>query len=378
VDVADNGDAHGPNEADSSTRLSLRRSVIIDLVKVSDIGEFGLIARLAEVLASEGSAELAGRLAVGIGDDAAVWRTDAGAIMATTDTLVADVHFLPEHTPPRDLGWKAIAVNVSGVAAMAGTPDFALVTLAVPPDAQAEEIDELYRGLAEAGEAYGVVIAGGDVVRAPTAFVSIALAGRAELDANGEPLVLRRDAAKAGDSIGVTGCLGGANGGLRALREGAIESDAARSLVERHLRPQARLEVGRRALAAGMRCAIDVSDGLLQDLGHICEASRLGAVVWQDKVPIDPALADTFEPEETLHCALAGGEDYELLVVGDQDQIADVSRQVDLAITTIGEMVIDTEGQAKLLDESGREVELPTAGWDHLRPQERPSERGPK
>lgn len=346
-------------------------------MKVSEIGEFGLIARLAEVLASEESAELASGLAVGIGDDAAVWRTDTAAIIATTDTLVADVHFLPEHTPWRDLGWKAIAVNVSDAAAMGGTPDFALVTLAVPEEARVEDMDELYRGMAEAGEAYGVVIAGGDVVRAPTAFVSVALVGRAELQANGEPLVLRRDAAQAGDLIAVTGRLGGADGGLRALREGAAESEATRSLIQRHLRPQARLGVGQTALAAGIRCAIDVSDGLLQDLGHICEASRLGAVVWRDKVPIDPALAETLEPDEALRCALAGGEDYELLVVGGQERIAEIARQVDLPVTTMGEMVIDSDCGAKLLDETGREVELPAAGWDHLRPQERPSGRGP-
>lgn len=343
---------------------------------MSEIGEFGLIARLAEVLASEGSAELAGRLAVGIGDDAAVWRTDDCAIVATTDTLVADVHFLPEHTPWRDLGWKAIAVNVSDMAAVGATPDFALVTLALPPDAQTEDTDELYRGMAEAAEAYGIVIAGGDVVRSPTAFVSVALTGRAELDASGEPLVLRRDAAQAGDLVAVTGYLGGADGGLRVLREDTVDSDSARSLVERHLRPQARLQAGRTALAVGMRCAIDVSDGLLQDLGHICEASDLGAVVWRDKVPVDPALAGVIEPEQALDSALAGGEDYELLIVGDQDKISEVARRVDVPITTVGEMVIDADCQAKLLDESGREIALPEGGWDHLRPREHPAGRG--
>ncbi len=347
-------------------------------MKVSELGEFGLIARLAEALASQGSAEAAGRLAVGIGDDAAVWRIDGGAIIATTDTLVAGVHFLPDRTPWRDLGWKAIAINVSDVAAMGGTPDFALITLALPEDARTEEIDELYRGLAEAGEAYGVVIAGGDVVRAPTVVISVALTGRAELDTAGEPLVLRRDAAQAGDLVAVTGSLGGAAGGLRALRaepqdealrEGIVDSEAARSLIERQLRPQARSQVGRAALAAGIRCAIDISDGLLQDLGHVCEASRLGAVVWRDKLPIDPALAPAFGPEGALRYAVAGGEDYELLFVGGREQIAEVGRRVDLPITVIGEMVIEAEHQARLLDESGREVALPTAGWDHLKGQ---------
>ena len=339
-------------------------------MKVSDLGEFGLIARLAEILASRATVEAAGRLVVGIGDDAAVWRSDGGARIATTDSLVAGVHFLPERTPWRDLGWKAIAVNVSDVAAMGGTPDFALVTLALPEDGRVEEIDELYRGLSEAAEAYGVVIAGGDVVRAPTAIISVTLMGRAEVAATGEPVVLRRNAARAGDLVAVTGCLGGAAGGLRALREGAVQPEALRPLIERHLRPQARLQAGRAALAAGIRCAIDVSDGLLQDLDHVCRASGLGAVVRRDKLPVDPALARSFEPEEALRYAIGGGEDYELLFAGGRDGIAEVAGQIDVPLTVIGEMVIDPEQRAKLLDESGREVAPPTAGWDHLRPSE--------
>ena len=284
-------------------------------MKVSELGEFGLIARLAEALAAQPPADSASRLAVGIGDDAAVWRIDAGALIATTDTLVAGVHFLPERRPWRDLGWKALAVNVSDVAAMGGTPELALVTLAVPEDTQVESIDELYAGLAEAAAAYGVAIAGGDVVRSPTFLISVTLTGRAELDGAGEPLVLRRNAAQAGNLVAVTGHLGGAAGGLRALRQGEPDTEATRSLIKRHLRPQARLQAGRAALAAGVRCAIDVSDGLLQDLGHVCRASGLGAVVRRDKLPIDPALSHACDPEEALRYAAAGGEDYELLLI---------------------------------------------------------------
>jgi thiamine-monophosphate kinase len=335
-------------------------------VKVSELGEFGLIARLAEALAAQPTADSASRLAVGIGDDAAVWRVDGGALIATTDTLVAGVHFLPERTPWRDLGWKALAVNVSDVAAMGGTPELALVTLAVPKDAQVEAIDELYQGLTEAAKAYGVAIAGGDVVRSPTFVISVTLTGRAEVDAAGEPLVLRRNAAQAGDLVAVTGHLGGAAGGLRALREGETDTEATRSLVERHLRPQARLQAGRAALAAGVRCAIDISDGLLQDLSHVCRASGLGAVVRRAKLPIDPALSHARDPEEALRYAAAGGEDYELLLIGGEEQLEAAGRQADVPITVIGEIVVDAEQKAKLLDESGREIALLAAGWDHL------------
>ena len=338
-------------------------------MKVSELGEFGLIERLAGQLASPSTAGVAGRLVVGLGDDAAVWQSDGGALIATTDTLVAGVHFLPERTPWRDLGWKALAVNVSDVAAMGGTPSLALVTLALPPDVEVEQVDELYRGLAEACEAYGVVIAGGDVVRSPTVIVSVTLLGQAEVNTAGEPVVMRRDAAQAGDLVVVTGSLGGAAGGLRSLREGAEDTEAARSLIERHLRPQPRLQVGRAAIAAGVRCAVDISDGLLQDLGHICRMSRLAAVLKRGKLPIDPGLTELFEPEEALRCAVAGGEDYELLLVGTREEIDEVERTADVPVTVIGEMVAETEHRVRLLDESGQEVPTPAAGWDHLRGQ---------
>ena len=334
-------------------------------MKVSELGEFGLIARLTDALAGQPAAD---RLVLGIGDDAAVWRLEGGALIATTDTLVAGVHFLPERTPWRGLGWKALAVNVSDVAAMGGTPEIALVTLALPEDTEVEAIDELYKGLAEAGEAYGVAIAGGDIVRSPTTTISVALIGRTEIDAGGEPVVLRRDAAQAGDLIAVTGRLGGAAGGLHVLREGEAGANAAQPLIERHFRPQARLQAGKAALAAGIRCAIDVSDGLLQDLGHICQASSLGAVVWRDKLPIDSALIQLFEPEEALQCAVAGGEDYELLLIGGQEQLEAAGREAGVPVTVIGDMVIDAQQEAKLLDEGGREVPLASTGWDHLQP----------
>ena len=350
-------------------------------MKASDLGEFGLIARLTEALASRAagrtSGEVASRLAVGIGDDAAVWRSDGGAVIATTDTLVAGVHFLPERTPRRDLGWKALAVNVSDVAAMGGVPDFALVTLALPEETTVSQIDELYEGLADAAEAYGVVIAGGDIVRSPTEMVSVTLTGRAEVDAAGEPLVMRRDAAREGDLLAVTGCLGGAGGGLRALRaepedealrEAAANSEAVRALIERHLRPQARAQAGGAALSAGIRCAIDVSDGLLQDLGHVCRASGLGATIQRDNLPIDPALAQLYQAEDALRYAVAGGEDYELLFASSRESIDEAARGSDVPLTVIGELVADPERRVRLLDASGREVALPATGWDHLRP----------
>ncbi len=336
-------------------------------MKVSDLGEFGLIERLAAAVAKGELSEAASRLVIGIGDDAAVWRQDSGAVIATTDTMVEGVHFLAQRAPWPDIGWKALAVNLSDIAAMGGSPEFALVTLALPPDSEVERIDDLYQGLTEAAGAFGVVIAGGDIVRAPVFMVSVTLTGRADVGPSGEAIVLRRDAAQAGDVIAVTGTLGGAAGGLRALRDGRIDGEAARALFTRHLRPQPRLQAGRAALTAGVRCAIDISDGLLQDLGHVCRASRLGAVVWRDTLPVDPAVAEAFDVDEALRLAATGGEDYELLLAGAPEQVEAAAKRSDVSLTVIGEMVIDAKHEAKLLDEAGREVALPSAGWDHLR-----------
>lgn len=340
-------------------------------MKVSEIGEFGLIDRLASILAGQNSAAITERLAIGIGDDAAVWRTDGGAVVATTDTLVSGVHFLPDRTPWTDVGWKALAVNVSDIAAMGGRPEFAIVTLQLPQDVEVERLDELYQGLADAGDAFGVGIAGGDIVRSSVFTINVAAYGRTAVDESGEPRVLRRGAASAGDVVAVTGALGGAAGGLRALREKRDEAEAAQRLIERYVRPQPRVEAGRAAVEAGLRCGIDVSDGLLQDLGHICRASRLGAVVWRDNVPIDLALAELFEPEEALRYAVAGGDDYELVLVGGKDEIDALTRAVETPVTVTGEMVIAAEHTATLLDESGNELETPKAGWDHLRAESR-------
>ncbi len=142
-------------------------------MNVSDLGEFGLIDRLAKAV----GASAPDSLIVGIGDDAAAWRLGDSVALATTDTLVEGVHFLPGRVPWRDLGWKALAVNVSDIAAMGGTAQFALVTLALPPETSVEDVDALYAGMRECGEEYGVAVVGGDVVRATQAMISVPSSG---------------------------------------------------------------------------------------------------------------------------------------------------------------------------------------------------------
>ncbi|HZP56493.1 MAG TPA: thiamine-phosphate kinase [Dehalococcoidia bacterium] len=328
---------------------------------VRALGEFGLIARLREALAGPTDA----RLVLGIGDDAAAWRTDAGCALATTDTLVAGVHFLPDVVRWRDVGWKALAVNLSDIAAMGGVPSFALVTLCLPPETATAAVDELYAGLRACAVAYGVTVAGGDVVSAPCFSITVALWGEAQM-AGGEPRVLRRDAARAGDAIAVTGALGGSAGGLRALREGRAQDPALSPLVERHVRPAPRVESGAAAALAGVRCAIDVSDGLLQDLGHVCAASGLGADLDAAALPIDPALESAY-PEDALASATTGGEDYELLLIAPEAVLDAVRARTRTPLHVIGRMVERAGHDVRLLDARGRDIAPRTRGWDHLR-----------
>jgi thiamine-monophosphate kinase len=327
-------------------------------VNVSELGEFPLIDRLTELVGGGARRELI----VGIGDDAAAWRVGEAVLLATTDTLVEDVHFRPEFAPWVDVGWKALAVNVSDIAAMGGEPMLALVTLALPPETDVAVADEAYAGLNECAAEYGVTIAGGDIVRASEVSITVALIGRAQ-SREGEPLLMRRDAAKAGDMVAVTGSLGDSAGGLWRLRNGSTRDNA---LVVAHLRPLPRLGEAQEAARLGVKCAIDVSDGLLQDLGHICERSRLGAEVQEDAVPLSDDLRAAY-PEDSLALALGGGEDYELLMVGDAETLDRLASEISTRLTVIGRMIETTEHRPRLLDLEGAEVRAAVGGWDHLR-----------
>ncbi|MBF6599053.1 MAG: thiamine-phosphate kinase [Dehalococcoidia bacterium] len=323
-------------------------------------GEFQLIERVRRVL----GAAVDARLIAGIGDDAAVWRT-GGWTIATTDTMVDGVHFRRQGVQADAIGWKALAANVSDIAAMGGAPSFALVTLFLPQDVEPEWVEALYAGFRACGEAYGVTVAGGDVVAAPVLAVTVALCGEPVVfDASGAPLLLRRDAARAGDAIAVTGTLGGSAAGLRLLLRG---DDGARAgLAERHRRPRPRVDAGEAAVRAGVRCGIDVSDGLLQDLGHICAASGLGATVRAGALPVDAAAAAAF-PDEAIELAATGGEDYELVLIGPQAALDATSQALAAPLCVIGEMRGGDAGRdVQLVDDDGRELSFERRGWDHL------------
>lgn len=276
------------------------------LTQVRDLGEFGLIERLAAQLERRLGPALGS--VWGIGDDAALWQPTPGwTSVLTTDTMVESVHFTLQTTPWRDLGWKSLAVNISDLAAMAATPRVALVTLGLTGEEALTDIEALYDGIADAAAQYGVRVIGGDTIRAPQVQVGFALTGEAPV-VSGAPEVLRRDAARPGDVLAVTGHLGDAAGGLAMLLAGAGEPAA---LIAAHRRPQPRVAEGRWLLEQGVRCATDNSDGLAREAALLGAASGLAVRIEAAALPLSPALCRAL-PERAVALALAGGEDYEL------------------------------------------------------------------
>jgi thiamine-monophosphate kinase len=327
-------------------------------VKLSDLGEFGLIERLPTLGPYRHKSE---DLLVDIGDDAAVWRMGDEVLVATMDTLVEGVHFRQEFAGWDDIGWKAMAVNISDIAAMGAWPRFALVSLALPPDTDIGDIERFYEGLYMSAALAGVTVVGGDTVRATEVTITVAVIGRAEAP-DGPPLILRRDAAQVGDVIAVTGNLGDAAAGLRRLQQGA---DNPGPLIEAHLRPRPELAMGAGAVISRIKCAIDVSDGLVQDLGHICRRSGVGAVIRAGDVPMSEALKTTY-PEDALRLACTGGEDYKLILVGTAERLNDLRDGLESSdLTVIGEIVKDNyERRVRVVDDAGKEIRFDRSGWD--------------
>ncbi len=337
-------------------------------MRVADLGEFGLIELLAHEFGVQyppsPSQQARPGLIVDLGDDAAVSQPRDAAALWTTDTMVDGVHFDSQRSSWLDVGWRAMAVNVSDIAAMGGTPFIALVTLCLPADFLVDDAISFYRGLSEAAKAFDVTVVGGDIVRAPAFTVTVALSGWADAPL-GVPLLLRRNAAELGDIVAVSGTLGDSAAGLRLMQEGRYtNTEAERHLRIAHQRPQPRIELGRASVGAGLRCGIDISDGLMQDLGHVAHASNVGIRVDAARVPISEALKQVF-PAQALGLALSGGEDYELALIGPRLLVESLLGGPTL-LTEIGEVVHYEVPRVAAVDATGTEIPLGPGGWDHF------------
>ena len=346
-------------------------------MKISNVGEFGAIDHLTRLIlerrqrtpAPPGSA-----LLVDTGDDAAAWQSPAGSYLFTTDTMVEGVHFTEATLSWEDVGWKVMAVNASDLAAMGGHPLYALVTLGLPAEFPLSALDLLYEGALSMAEEAHFAIIGGDMVKSPTTFVTVALVGTIR----GAPMTRR--AASPGHLVAVTGPLGSSAGGL-ALLQGKGEVDVepspnepvrptdvdadAKVLLQSHRRPQPHLTQGRILAEEGVSCAMDVSDGLIADLSKLCRSSGVAAQISAHRLPMIPALPHCF-PETCRQKALSGGEDYILLFTAPPDTMNQVLDRIPEA-AVIGCITGGEPGQVTVLDQDGKDVTPSQSGWDHYR-----------
>jgi thiamine-monophosphate kinase len=325
-------------------------------VNLAELGEFGLIGRIARAVSSRAD------VVTGIGDDAAVTIPVPGnAQLTTTDMLLEGVHFDLAFTPPRLLGHKALAVNLSDIAAMGGVPRHCYLALALPPGMTVEFVDEFMAGLLELGERHDVVLAGGDTCASRSGLViSLTVVGE-----QAPERVVGRGGARSGDQIFVTGVLGDSALGLRLLRQGVREGGA----VQRHLAPIPRLAEGRMLAERGLASAmIDISDGLLSDLGHICRRSAVGALV---ELPLLPLSAEfravaAVDGAAVADLPLSGGEDYELLFTVPPERAGEVGALFAAAGTPVSRIGEISAGRLLVRDGHG-EISAPRQrGFDHF------------
>lgn len=313
------------------------------------------------------------RLIKGIGDDCAVVAKDGRLVwLLTMDTLIEGIHFDPAFHPPEKLGRKAVSVNVSDIGAMGGRPVFVLLSIGMPPSFEPSWFRAFAKGLAAGCRDYGCLLIGGDTVASPQGFnCTLTVIGEAAADR-----VVYRSGARPGDTVWVSGLLGCAAAGLELLRQGLGAASAAFApLVEQHLNPTARVDLGQRLGESGLAHAMmDLSDGLATDLAHLCTQSGVGARIAARDLPGPAALAEAArlagaDPERW---AIGGGEDYELLFTAAadaRDRLLALGRACGLPLTPIGTIVA---GEGVVLvkerpDGTGEEVGIAYQGYDHFR-----------
>lgn len=330
---------------------------------LGDIGEFGLIDRIRTR-----QREYDEDVVVGIGDDCAVLRRGNILEVITTDCLVEGTHYRPGWLSMEDVGWKAMAVNVSDIAAMGAVPKHAVITLFLPDCVTPEDIDDLYEGIEACAAEAGVGLVGGDIVKINGPFaVSITLSGTCERD----DLVLR-SGAREGDLIVVSGTLGDAAVGMEYIKAGKPpEGPAAEYSIARFRRPMARHKESR-AIVEKLQptSMIDVSDGLISDLWHILEMSKAGVSLAAEAIPVSAGVLDWCGGDRGAALALAieGGEDYELLFTVNEkhaEALEGVAAETGLDLTAIGKIASKKTGFVLAAD--GVETAVERGGFDHFK-----------
>ena len=309
-------------------------------MNLNEIGELGLIQHIKEKVGREDADVVAG-----IGDDAAVIRSGGKNLtLLTTDMLIENVHFSIGKMSFPQIGHKALAVNLSDIAAMGGLPRFCLVSLGLPPNLRGEDIDEIYNGILSLAEQYDVKVLGGDTNLSPSGLIiDVCLIGEVEPE-----FLCLRSSAKTGDSIFVTGSLGGA---------------ASRLAKGEYLPPTPRIKEARAILeTGGVNAMIDLSDGLAKDLRAITVSSNVGAIVYAENIPVSPGAQ--------MKLALSGGEDFELLLTVPEAEVRKLPETIPAgagtALTRIGK-IVEQNRDISIRGTDGEISSLPAEGYDHFR-----------
>jgi len=331
-------------------------------MRISDLGEFGLIRDIQRLSLRKSSSAL-----IGIGDDAAALRVSPSKILlVTTDMLLEEIHFDFSFTDFRSLGWKSAAANLSDIAAMGGVPRYCLTSMGIPDRVSVEQIKDFYRGFHSLMKAHKTMLVGGDTCHSGKEMViSVTVLGETE-----RTRILSRSGARPGDRIFVTGTLGDSAAGLEILKNGRGpkgKGPEAKRLIEKHLSPVPRVAEGRAIALAGCASAmIDISDGLSSDLAHVCEQSGVGAEIRSDRIPISASLMKFARGRAmpVLHFALSGGEDYELLFTVPPGKTKRL-RSLNLPVTEIG--TVKRGKRVFLVDDRNRKSRLKPEGYDHFR-----------
>ena len=337
--------------------------------RVSDIGEFGLIRRIDELVKKGGIQSE--RVTVGIGDDTAAFLPrPVYELLITCDCIVEGRHYLPEYIRPLDLGRRAMVINVSDIGAMGGQPLYALISLGLKPDLLVQEVEELYRGFLLELNPFGASIIGGNLTRSGDGmFIDITLIGEV---AQGKSL--RRSGAKAGDVILVTGFPGQSAAGLQLLLQSPDDLHLRENpLVKIYNTPSHRAQLGAAIAQAGLASAmIDTSDGFLGDLGHICAESQVGALLIKEKLPISDQLrqAAAHLQRDPYDFFLGESDDYELVITCRSENVSllqslAVRCGLPVPLTDVGR--ITAEAGILMILPDGSKQPAPSSGWDHFR-----------
>lgn len=298
---------------------------------MSSSGEFGFIDYINAVFpVPDGT--------VGIGDDCAVLPAGEGELLFSTDLLMEGVHFLRSESSPEDVGWKAAAVNLSDIAAMGGKPVATFLSIALPKDAQGEWAERFIEGYRQISSQYDVPLLGGDTTSSLRDIaVNVGILGRCQ---SGKRLM--RSGAKVGETIYVTGPLGDSAAGLQAILKGIRRSEEVKTLIERHKRPLPRVDAGVILIQSGkVGAMMDISDGIASDMRHIMKASKVGAVIALDRLPLSSELISVCAEQgwDRYWLSTSGGEDFELLFTGPDG----LENELDIKVYPVGKIVDGTE-----------------------------------